>query len=121
MFEVRLQRILVRIWKGFRRVSTHMAGIWNAALLRTHQCSVFNISRDPAVHITSHGSLRTAARAIIGFGIVVLLLVPIVICNVIQKPMVRLGVVAVAATLFVAILCWVVRAKPIQMFVAGAT
>ncbi|KAF2686514.1 hypothetical protein K458DRAFT_476388 [Lentithecium fluviatile CBS 122367] len=91
VFEAQLQRALARLWTGFRRRS------------------MFNVSRDPAVYISSRSPLRTVARAIIRSGTVLLLL-----------PMVRLGVVAMAASPFVAMLCWVIRARPVEMFVAGA-
>ncbi|KAH9880615.1 hypothetical protein IAQ61_000909 [Plenodomus lingam] len=102
-FEAWLERTLLRLWKGLR-----------------HR-SMFDVSRDPTVHISSNSAFRIATRTLTGSVIVSLLLIPIFICNTVQRTKVRLGVVAVAAILFVAILCGLTRAKPIELFVAGAT
>ncbi|KAF2849802.1 hypothetical protein T440DRAFT_426457 [Plenodomus tracheiphilus IPT5] len=102
-FEAWLERTLLRLWKGLR-----------------HR-SMFDVSRDPTVHIPSNSAFRIATKALTASLIVSLLLIPIFICNMVQRTKVRLVVVAVAAVLFVAILCGLTRAKPIELFVAGAT
>lgn len=58
---------------------------------------------------------------IIALLAMILLLLPIVICNATTNAPARMSIVAVAAIFFVVTLCGLTRAKSIEIFVAGAT
>ncbi|OCL13958.1 hypothetical protein AOQ84DRAFT_359331 [Glonium stellatum] len=93
--------------------------VWRCRVLSLRK--LFNISRDPNVHISTSPVLRKAAYGIIALLAMILLLLPIVICNATTNAPARMSIVAVAAIFFVVTLCGLTRAKSIEIFVAGAT
>lgn len=83
--------------------------------------SEFNISRDPHVHILPRTYTNRMTTLIIALFIIILLMTPVAICTVVRSLYTRLGVVVVAAGIFVMILGCFTNAKLVNLAVAGAT
>ncbi|KAK3385190.1 hypothetical protein B0H63DRAFT_180145 [Podospora didyma] len=80
-----------------------------------------NASRDPNVHIFPRSSTTWVARMLMTPFVVVLLMAPVVVCNLISSLTARLVVIVAATTGFVAVLSGLTRARTIELVVAGAT
>ncbi|KAK4457493.1 hypothetical protein QBC42DRAFT_317963, partial [Cladorrhinum samala] len=80
-----------------------------------------NASRDPNVHVFPRSSITWVARMLMTPFVVVLVMAPVVICNLVSSLTARLVVVVTATTGFVAVLSGLTRAKTIELAVAGAT
>ncbi|KAK3984183.1 hypothetical protein QBC44DRAFT_337438 [Cladorrhinum sp. PSN332] len=78
-------------------------------------------SRDPNVHIFPRSSITRVARMLMTPFVVVLLLAPVVICNLVGSLTARLVVIITATTGFVAVLSSLTKARTIELTVAGAT
>ena len=80
-----------------------------------------NASRDPNVHIFPRSSITWIARMLMTPFVVVLLMAPVVMCNLVGSLTTRLVVIVAATTGFVAVLSGLTRARTIELVVAGAT
>ncbi|KAM7217474.1 hypothetical protein V8F06_007105 [Rhypophila decipiens] len=80
-----------------------------------------NISRDDHVHILPQHYTRGITRAVVAPPIILLLMVPVAICIVVHNLYIRLGVVAIADSVFLAALANLTEATPVDLAVAGAT
>jgi len=80
-----------------------------------------DISRDPNVHIFTTSSVRRVVRILLAPFITALLLTPVFICNFVGSLTARIVLVAVATTVFVAVLSSFTRARTVELIVAGAT
>lgn len=80
-----------------------------------------DISRDPNVYLFSGSFVAKAARALIASFLIFFLLAPAIICNSINGLAHRTIVVVVATILLVAALSCLIKAKVLEMFVAGTT
>ena len=78
-------------------------------------------SRDPNVHIFPRSSITWVARMLMTPCVVVLLMAPVVICNLVGSLTARLVVIITATTGFVAVLSGVKRARTIELVVAATT
>ncbi|KIW77439.1 hypothetical protein Z517_09885 [Fonsecaea pedrosoi CBS 271.37] len=94
---------LMHCWKDFRELPFH------------------NVSRDPNVYICTSSALTRATRFLIAVLLILLLLIPMVICSAQKNMTARIVVVGVAASLFIAIVSVVIKARSIEIFMAGAT
>ncbi|KEF52909.1 uncharacterized protein A1O9_10815 [Exophiala aquamarina CBS 119918] len=101
--EAWLEDKIIHWWKDFRELPFH------------------NISRDPNVYISSGSALRRATRFLIALLLVILLFIPIVLCSAQNSMTARMAVVAIAASLFIGIVSIIIKAKSIEIFMAGAT
>ncbi|KAI1074283.1 hypothetical protein F5B20DRAFT_574195 [Whalleya microplaca] len=79
------------------------------------------ISRDPNVHILPKLVIARRARGLMTPVIVVLLLVPIIVCNCLTSLTARLGTIIIATIIFVFVLSSSTRAKAVELVMAGAT
>lgn len=81
----------------------------------------YRVSRDPRVHIFSGPSITIAARALIAFVTLILLLTPSIICISSSSVTIRILVIVTATIVLVTALSAVARARTVDMFVVGAT
>ncbi|KAI1086078.1 caspase domain-containing protein [Rostrohypoxylon terebratum] len=80
-----------------------------------------DVSRDPNVHIFPLSSTVRAARILITPFIVLLLLVPVIICNFVEDLAARLVIIITATASFIAVLSGLTKARTAELAVAGAT
>ncbi|KAK4170902.1 hypothetical protein QBC36DRAFT_250540 [Triangularia setosa] len=78
-------------------------------------------SRDPNLHVFPRSSITWVTRMLMTPFVVVLLLAPVVICNLVDSLTARLVVIIAATTVFVAVLSGLTRARTAELVVAGAT
>jgi hypothetical protein len=93
----------------------------NRCLQELPKLPFYNVSRDPNVYISSGFALRRATRFLIALLLIILLFIPVVICNAQNSMTARMAVVAIAASLFIGIVSIIIKAKSIEIFMAGAT
>ncbi|KAF3911255.1 hypothetical protein AA313_de0201959 [Arthrobotrys entomopaga] len=79
------------------------------------------ISRDPRVHVYSRNSTNIVARTILTPLMIVVLLIPVIICNAVTSPNARLAIVISATSIFLTILSLFTKGKMLDLVVAGAT
>jgi len=94
---------LIRLWRNFRKGGLH------------------NISNDPNVYIYSGTLIQRTAKALLLFLITLLLLIPIVVCNIITTTSIRIAVVMVSTVTYLIILAVLTRSRTIELILAGAT
>ncbi|KAF3221166.1 hypothetical protein TWF106_006491 [Orbilia oligospora] len=80
-----------------------------------------NISRDPRVHVYSRNTTNIVARTILTPLMIVVLLIPVIICNAVASPNARLAIVIFATSIFLTILSLFTKGKMLDLVVAGAT
>ncbi|KUJ10002.1 uncharacterized protein LY89DRAFT_689877 [Mollisia scopiformis] len=80
-----------------------------------------DVSRDSYVYIFSRSKLARISRGIIACLVIAFLLAPVVVCNALSGLNSRLIVIAIATFLFVVLLSAMIKAKAVEMFVAGTT
>lgn len=73
------------------------------------------------MHILSRAFTDKATRVIVAPFVTLLVLVPVIVCNAIDNMNVRLGVIILAANIFVVLLSLFTRCKIIELAMAGAT
>ncbi|CEN59790.1 hypothetical protein ASPCAL02234 [Aspergillus calidoustus] len=79
-----------------------------------------DLSDDPNIFIPSDLLTMRLARAVLGLLIIILLMVPVFVCNSVVETGPRLAVIGVSTTAFVAIMSGLTRAKSVELSVAGA-
>jgi hypothetical protein len=85
------------------------------------QHKYFGLSKDPKVHIMPKASTARTARILMTPFIVTLLLAPVIVCNHLNSLTARLVAIIAAASVFIAVLSGLTRAKSTELVVAGAT
>ncbi|KAK4169543.1 hypothetical protein QBC43DRAFT_307950 [Cladorrhinum sp. PSN259] len=78
-------------------------------------------SRDPHVHIFDKPFITLISRMVIIPLIVVLLLTPVIICNLIDGQSARLAVIVISTPCFITALSALTKARTVELVVAGAT
>ena len=80
-----------------------------------------DVSRDPNVHIFSGSLTRGLAWALILPLILFLLVVPVVVCNVLDSLALRIMTILIFISIFLVTLSGLTKARTTEIFVAGAT
>lgn len=84
--------------------------------------SLFNdFSTDPNVYIYDSPMIRQTAKAILLSLVTLLLVMPVVICNVTSKIWTRMIIVTVSTVIYLLILSSLTRSRSIELILAGAT
>ncbi|KAL2799480.1 hypothetical protein BJX66DRAFT_332967 [Aspergillus keveii] len=91
---------------------------WLDPALSPSRCA--DLSDDPNIFIPSDLLTMRLARAVLGLLIIILLMVPVFVCNSVVERAPRLAVIGVSTTAFVAMMSGLTRAKSVELFVAGA-
>ena len=73
------------------------------------------------MHIFPRSSVTQIARMLMTPFVVILLMAPVVICNLVGSLTARLVVIIAATTGFIAVLSGLTKARTIELVVAGAT
>ncbi|KAJ3577751.1 hypothetical protein NPX13_g2818 [Xylaria arbuscula] len=94
---------LIRHYHGFRKGTFH------------------DISNDPNVYIYSGPLIRQAAKALLLFLITILLLTPVVICNIINATSSRIVIVIASIISYLLILSSLTKSRTMELTLAGAT
>ncbi|RDA95040.1 hypothetical protein CP533_2193 [Ophiocordyceps camponoti-saundersi (nom. inval.)] len=94
---------LIRFYRGFRDSRFH------------------NVSSDPNVYIYSGPMIRRIARAWLFLIISILLLMPVVVCNIISTTSVRIVIVLVFTVSYLLILSGLMKSRTKDLVIAGAT
>ena len=79
------------------------------------------ISKDPRVHVFPISSTRHTVRMLMAFFITILLLSPVIVCNMVHSLSARLIIVTLATSSFVSILSGLTKNSTTELTVAGAT
>lgn len=79
------------------------------------------MSNDPNVYIYPGRLIQRIAKAILLFFITLLLLAPVVICNIIKTPLVRILVVMVSTITYLIVISAFTKSRTIELVLAGAT
>ena len=80
-----------------------------------------NISRDQNVHIYPRDATRLVARTVATPIIIVLVLVPVIICNAVEAVTTRLAIIILATSAFVTALGLLTRGHVLELVMTGAT
>ncbi|KAI2616350.1 hypothetical protein GGR54DRAFT_631828 [Hypoxylon sp. NC1633] len=80
-----------------------------------------DLSQDPNVYVPIKSTISQLTRALMTPLIIVLLLVPVIVCNYLTLVAARVCTIVVATTIFVGVLSASTRAKAVELVVAGAT
>ncbi|KAI1065885.1 hypothetical protein LB507_001179 [Fusarium sp. FIESC RH6] len=78
-------------------------------------------SSDPSVHIYSGQFIKRTAKAFLICLVTMLLLLPIVICNLVNDLPMRLLIVMISTVVYLLVLSGLTRVKTIELVVAGTT
>ncbi|KAJ0414327.1 hypothetical protein BJY00DRAFT_318893 [Aspergillus carlsbadensis] len=87
---------------------------------RFYKSRCADLSDDPNIFIPSDLLTMRLAQGLLGLLIVVLLMVPVFVCNSVVERGPRLTVIGVSTTAVVAMMSGFTRAKSVELFVAGA-
>jgi hypothetical protein len=85
------------------------------------KASKYDLSKGPNVYLYSGHFVKRVARVLFLALITSLLLLPVVICNLVDTTSVRIGVVLVFTVFYLAILTELVQPKTMELVVAGPT
>ncbi|KAF5240591.1 hypothetical protein FAUST_4269 [Fusarium austroamericanum] len=96
---------------------------WAAHLFSPSKLGILgrDISSDPYVHIYSGPYIRRAAKTLLICLATVLLLLPIVICNLVTELPMRLMIVIISTVVYLIVLSGLTRIKTIELIIAGTT
>ncbi|KAI0549270.1 hypothetical protein F4679DRAFT_272939 [Xylaria curta] len=103
LLETWIEAKLIHFYRGFRKGSFH------------------NTSNDPNVYIYSGPLIHQAARALLLSLIALLLLIPVVICNIINTTSGRIVVVIASTISYLLILFSLTKSRTMELTLAGAT
>ena len=81
----------------------------------------FPVSRDPNVYMFSGTYFKRLTRAIAAWGVVLLLLVPVVIINALESTLLRLVLIIVASGMVIMLMGVLTKARTGELFMVGAT
>ena len=85
------------------------------------KASKYDLSKDPNVYLYSGHFVKRVARVLLLSLITSLLLLPVVICNLVDTTSIRIGIVLVFTVVYLAILTELIEPKTMELVVAGAT
>ncbi|KAL7798569.1 hypothetical protein V8C37DRAFT_368323 [Trichoderma ceciliae] len=94
---------LLRYWQGFRSSRFH------------------DLSTDPNVYIYRGPLIRRIVKVLLLFLITLLLMMPVIICNLISTVSVRIVVVMLSTISYLLILSWLTKSRTMELVLAGAT
>ncbi|KAK4076865.1 hypothetical protein Purlil1_12547 [Purpureocillium lilacinum] len=94
---------LIRLWRGFRKNRFHVT------------------SNDANVYIYTGPVIRRTAKALLLVLISVLLLTPVIICNLVGTFLARIFVIMVSTACYLLILSELTKSRAIELTLAGAT
>jgi hypothetical protein len=80
-----------------------------------------DLSNDPDVYIFSSPLLKRITRAMIAWVVVLILLLPVVVINAVEKPAVRISIITTASAAVIMLLAMMTNIKTSEMFLSGAT
>ncbi|KAK2009605.1 hypothetical protein LZ32DRAFT_589796 [Colletotrichum eremochloae] len=101
--EAWLEDSLIRLWRGFRKSRHH------------------DISNDSNIYIYSGTLIRRTARGLLLLLITVLLMLPVVVCNIVNTASARIIVVMVSTICYLLVLSGLTNSRTMELVVAGAT
>jgi len=101
--EVWVEDKLIRFYRGFRNSHYH------------------SVSIDANVYIYSGTLIKRTARALLLFLITFLLLMPVVICNIINTISIRIIVIMISTISYLFILSELTKSRTMELILAGAT
>ena len=73
------------------------------------------------MHIYTPNAPNMVARAVLTPLMILLVLVPVIICNAVQNATARLGIIIASTTVFLTVLSLLTRGKMLDLVIAGAT
>ncbi|KAK1992551.1 hypothetical protein LX36DRAFT_694201 [Colletotrichum falcatum] len=94
---------LIRLWRGFRKSRHH------------------DVSNDSNIYIYSGTLIRRTARGLLLLLITVLLMLPVIICNIVNTASARIIVVMVSTICYLLVLSGLTNSRTMELVVAGAT
>jgi sterol desaturase/sphingolipid hydroxylase (fatty acid hydroxylase superfamily) len=80
-----------------------------------------DLSRDPNVFIFSGTLLKRITRGLIAWVVVLVLLVPVIAINAVERVAIRMGIIVVASAVVIMMLALMTKIKTWEMFLGGAT
>jgi hypothetical protein len=80
-----------------------------------------DLSRDPNVFIFSSTLLKRITRGLIAWVVVLVLLVPVIVINAVERVAIRMGIIVVASAVAIMMLALMTKIKTWEMFLGGAT
>lgn len=80
-----------------------------------------NVSDDPHVYIYSGSLLHTLTSAVILSIVSSLLLIPVIICSVLESVSLKIIIIVIAMNVYLFVLTWLTRLKTPELILAGAT
>jgi len=104
-------------WRGKRRRKS--AKQTTASTLQ--QCSGLGISSNPDVYIYSGKLIKRLTRVVLLIVAMLLLLVPVVLCNSVVSALPRLGIVVLSSAVFLFVLDALMRIRTFELVLAGTT
>ncbi|KAF3032014.1 hypothetical protein E8E11_000637 [Didymella keratinophila] len=85
------------------------------------KASDYDLPKDPNVYLYTGHLIKRTARVLLLSLITSLLLMPVVICNLIDTTSVRIGIVLVFTIIYLTVLAELMQPKTMELVVAGAT
>jgi hypothetical protein len=120
-FESWVEDNLIRLSRRWHSVREHVNGLHTGEKLTHHQNNFHVVSTDMDVFIYSGPWIKRIAKGLLLFLVTLLLLMPIVICNVIKSTASRIVVVMISTISYLLVLSGLTRSKTIELIVAGTT
>ena len=112
---------LIRYWRSFRNVRRPWTPVLGVCLADKEQGRSYDLSADPNVYIYRGQLIRRIAKALLFFMITLLLMMPVVICNLIETISARIIVVMLSTVSYLLILSWLTKSRTMELILAGAT
>ena len=110
---------LIRYCRGFRSVREKYQLLPHANDIK--QNSYHDVSIDTTVYIYSGPLIKKSAKALLLFLITLLILMPVIICNIINITSIRIVIVMVSTISYLLILSELTKSKTIELILAAAT
>ena len=111
---------LVRFCRLFNTVGSRPACGWTSTDL-TNQDISRNVSTDGSVYMFPRSLIRRLTRVSVALLTLSFLLIPVIVCNIVEGHSVRMAIVVLSVAGFVIVLSATVRVKAIEILVAGTT
>jgi hypothetical protein len=116
-------------WKGFRKVHVNpddgfrgpSQPFLRPRMLILSQSRFHDVSNNPDVYIYSGTLIKRMARTLLLSLITMLLLLPVIICNIIQTLLARIVVVMASTVSYLTILGALTQSRTMELTIAGAT
>lgn len=111
---------LIRFYNGFRNVREILNHYCRKANDK-NQTHYHDFSIDPNVHIYSGPLVKRTAKALLLCLITLLLLIPVVICNLISTTSFRIIVVMASTISYLLVVSLLTKSRTMELILAGAT